>query len=108
MKKLAVIMLLLLPVSVFAEGVATGKIKGYAMNTDWVFVSVDAPIHNKPSCNTTNRFYFSLTAAYAQNMLGSILAAYHGGTTLTLTGTGDCNDGNSEVLRKICTLDVPC
>ena len=107
MKKL-ILTLLLFPLSTLADGIATGKIKGYAINTNSVFVSVDGYIDNKPGCNTTNRFFFNLSEAYSDTMLSTIYAAYHTGKELILTGTGDCDNGNSEMLRKICTLDVPC
>ncbi len=79
-----------------------------ATNTGSVFVASKGTIQNKPDCNTTGRFQFSLTEPYADTMLSVILSAYHAGSELVLTGTGDCAGGNSENLRKICTTDIAC
>lgn len=100
--------LLLMPIISHADGSATGKIAGYAINENHIYVQSISTIANTPTCNGTNRFYFSQSETYAKVFLSSILAAYQAGTELVLTGTGDCNGGNSEVLRKICTVGFPC
>lgn len=102
------ILFLLFSISVLAEGSSVGKIKGYALNTGGVYISMDSVITSKPTCNITDRFFFSLSEPHANHFLSVILSAKATDETLIVTGTGDCAGGNSEVLRKICTINVPC
>ncbi|MES9856865.1 MAG: hypothetical protein ABW166_09720 [Sedimenticola sp.] len=108
MFKYLVIACILAPSLCYANGKAEGKITGYVINEDSVYVSSDASTANIHStCNTLNRFYFSQNSAHAKVFISAILAAYQAGTDLSLNGTGNCVGGN-EVLRKICTVGISC
>ena len=110
MKKLLLTLLLLSTCFYsFADGIATGKVKGYVVTESIFYVQLDASISNAATCNTTNRFAFKLDQNHSNTFVSSILAAYHADTDVRLTGTGSCTvSGNSETLRKVCTLNVPC
>jgi hypothetical protein len=108
MKVAFILTILLFSNVVLADGRVSGKIQGYVINTDTVFVIVDGAIVDKPECNTTDRFKFNTNDAFANHFLSVILAAKASNELVILTGNGECSGGNSENLRKICTEDIPC
>ena len=89
-------------------GSATGKVDGFVINEGGTFVSSDASTSSDYiECNTSKRFYFYHASSYSNYFLSAIIAANHAGTILGFHGTGNCF-GNSEVLRKVCTSNIPC
>lgn len=99
-----------------ADGISTGKIKGYVLS-DYggdnvgLFITPESAITTTPTCNSTGRFSISTNTAFGKFAVSSILAAYHADKILRLVGNGTCSPGvysNSEALRKICTEEGPC
>lgn len=108
MKFINTIILLAISSSSLASGVAVGTIKGYVFTETGVYVSSDAAITSKPTSNVTNRFYLAYSSAHSQTFIAVVLSAFVAEQAVSLNGTGNCAGGNSEILRKICTFDVPC
>lgn len=102
------LLLILIPSVSFSAGTAVGKIKGYVLTENGVYVSSEGASTNGPACNTTDRFFFPYGTVHEKAFLASILSAFAQGTSISLNGTGDCNGGNAEILRKICVVGVPC
>lgn len=114
--KLFVASLFLMPSVVLADGTSSGVLTGFVLTPQAgdkvaLLITPSVSITTPAACNVTNRFVIDANTAFGKTALSTILAAFHSGEEVRLTGNGSCDaslSSNSEVLRKVCTKDGAC
>ena len=92
----AVIFVLLLPASAFAQSIATGTVTNLFISAtygDLVYIEVSGAKSGAPACSTKTPWQFVLPRAnqFYADLFGLLLAAYEKGGTVTITGSGNCD-----------------
>ena len=101
------VLLLLTPGAIVqAEGIADGQILRYTTGAqgqqEFLLVYVSG-ISGAPSCSVSSRFIMSSLAPNYRSTVGTVIAAYHAGATVTVRGLGTCSFwANTEDLSYVC------
>ncbi|MEL4394967.1 hypothetical protein [Shewanella algae] len=110
MKYVVPCIFLMLSVSVNAE-FETGKVVGYVPHHNGSLKSFGFKLDGSApnGCNTTGRFYFDSSKVEFDEMVSSVIAAYHSNTEVKVNYSKLCNVlGNSYDVNYICIGNINC
>ncbi len=110
MKIYALAILLIFPTITLA-GSQTGKVTGYVPYHNGTLKSFGFKLENNiiEGCNTTGRFHFDSEMVEFNQMVSSIIAAYHSNTEVKVNYSTTCNTlGNSFDTNYVCVGNINC